>query len=172
MNAKPANPPVPVENDLSRALYLAICAALLLPLWLVGYCVIHTEGEVMHYMFRGMTVLAGVLVMAGFRRRKVAAAWIACLCGALLIWQTWKIRKWAMIHEDVIGLLWHVQEFKRGKGEFPDSIESYSFHRAWVKGHIMDYRKEGEKFRLMYFMNHPGTSYWYDSGSGFGYYPD
>jgi hypothetical protein len=72
-----------------------------------------------------------------------------------------------MIHEDVMGLVRHAQEFKREKGGFPESIEGYSFNRAWVKHHIMNYRTEGSKFSFVYFMNDPGTSYWYDSGSGF-----
>ena len=172
MKSEPSNPSVEFEKDLSWTLFLAICAGVLLPLWFVGYCVVYTEGEVMVGMFRGMTVLAGLLVLIGFHRRKLAAAWLVATCGALLIWQSWQIRKWAMIHEDVIGLVRHAQECKREKGGFPESIEAYSFNRAWVKHHIMNYRVEGSKFSLVYFMNNPGTSYWYDSESGFGYYPD
>jgi hypothetical protein len=172
MKSAPSNPSVEIEKDLSWTLFLAICAGFLLPLWLVGYCVVYTEGEVMHGMFRGLTVLAGLLVLIGFHRRKLAAAWVAGICGVLLIWQSWQIRKWAIIHEDVMGLVWHVQEFNRETGAFPESIKGYTFNRAWVEHHIMNYRAEGSKFGLVYFMNDPGTSYWYDSESGFGYYPD
>ena len=118
----------------------------------VGYCVVYAEGEVMHYMFRGMTVLAGLLVLPGFRRRKLAAAWLVGICGGLLIWQTWQIRKWAMIHEEVIGLVRHVQEFKREKGAFPESIEGYSFKRAWVKHHVMNYRVD--RFQVQFRLFH------------------
>ena len=172
MNAKSLNPSVESEKDLSWPLFLAICAAVMLPLWLIGYCVVYTEGEIMHGMFRGMSGLAGLLVLVGFHRRTLAAAWVVGICGALLIWQTWQIRKWAMIHEEMLGLVRHVEGIKREKGVFPQSAGGYSFNRAWVKSHVMDYRAEGSKFRLSYFMNDPGISYWYDSESGFGYYPD
>ena len=172
MDAKPLNQSTQLDKDLSWSLFLAIWAAFLFPLWLVGYCVVYTEGEVFHDLFRGLTVLVGLLVLLGFRRRKVAAAWIACICGALLFWQAWQVRKWAMIHEEVLELLGHVRDFKRENGAFPESLDGHAFERAWVKEHIMSYRREGSKFRLVYFMNNPGISYWYDSDSGFGYYPD
>lgn len=172
MKSEPPNRSVGIEKDFSWPLFLAICAAVLLPLWFVGYCVVYTEGEVMHGMFRGLAVLAGLTVLIGFRRRKLAAAWVVGICGTLLIWQSWRIRKWAMLHEEVIGLVRHLQAFKRENGGFPESINGYSFNRAWVKHHIMNYRSEGSEIRFVYFMDDPGTSYWYDSGSGFGYYPD
>jgi len=172
MKSEPSYSSVEVEKDLSWALFLAICAAMLFPLWFIGYCVVYTEGEVMHGMFRGLTVLAGLLVLIGFHRRKLAAGWVVGICGALLIWQCWQIRKWAIIQEEVVGIVRHVQEFKREKGRFPESIRGYSFNRGWVKHHIMNYRAEGSKFSLFYFMNHSGTHYWYHSDSGFGYYPD
>jgi hypothetical protein len=31
---------------------------------------------------------------------------------------------------------------------------------------------EGNGFRVSYFMNQPGITYWYSSKTGFGYYPD
>lgn len=172
MNAKPSNPALELRNDLSWPLFLAISAALLLPLWLVGYCVVYTEGEVMHGLFRAMTFLAGLLVLLGFCRRKLAASWLAGVCGVLLIWQTWQIRKWAMLHEEVFGLVRHLDESKPKNGAYPESINGYAFKRAWVKDQVINYRMEGTKYRFTYFMHDPGTSYWYDSGSGFGYYPD
>lgn len=172
MKSKPSNPSVGIEKDLSWTLFLAICAALLLPLWLVGYCVVYTEGEVMHGLFRALTVLAGLLVLLGFYRRKLAVSLLVFVAAVLLIWQTSQIRHWAMIHEEVINLVRHVEEAKREKGAYPDSIDGYTFKRDWVKDRVIYYRPGGSKFVLTYFMHDPGISYWYDSGSGFGYYPD
>jgi hypothetical protein len=172
MKSEPSNPSVGIEKDLSWTLFLAICAGFLLPLWLVGYCVVYTEGEVMHGLFRGLTVLAGMLVLLGFRRRKLAAAWVVAVCGGLLIWQTWQIRKWAMLHEEMLELVWYLEETKRDKGAYPESIDGYGFRRAWVKNRVINYRMEGAKFGFTYFMHYPGTSYWYDSENSFGYYPD
>jgi hypothetical protein len=169
MNTKP---PVPIGNDLPWSLFLAICAAFLLPLWLVGYCVVYTEGEVMHGLFRTLTVLAGLLVLLGFRRRKLAATWMVAVCGSLLLWQTWQIRNWAILHEEVLGLVGFLEMTKREKGIYPESIDGYAFRSAWVKNRVINYRMDGEKFGFTYFMNNPGTSYWYDSENGFGYYPD
>jgi len=42
-----------------------------------------------------------------------------------------------------------------------------------VKSHIYDLvSDETNGFRITYFMNDPGITYWYSSRSGFGYYPD
>ncbi len=172
IKAKSTNSSVESQGDLSWPLFLAISTAFLLPLWFVGYSVVYTEGEIVHGLFRGMTLLAGLLVLLGFHRRALAASWLVGVCGVLLIWQTWQIRNWVMIHEEIIGLVRHVNGIKQEKGAFPELIEGYSFNHPWVKSRVTNYRAEGSRFTLSYFMNDPGISYWYDSENGFGYYPD
>ena len=97
---------------------------------------------------------------------------MAVVGGALLVWQSYQIRKWVMIHEDVIGIIHHVEEIKRQTGVYPKTIDGYCFANRGVKNHVQGYGVNGSGFRLSYFMNDSGITYWYDSTGGFGYYPD
>ncbi len=100
-----------------------------------------------------------------------------CICaafslGALLIpWQAYESRKWAYIHEDVIAIIQHVETMKKNSGRFPEKLNGYKFKRPWVENHVF-YGSSNESYSITYFMDNLGTSYWYKSASGFGYYPD
>jgi len=138
---------------------------------LLAYNTIYTEGEVMQGLY-WILVWANLplLLLAIWKPR--GGLWSAFALGALLIpWQAYQSRKWAQIHEEVISLIRYVTDQKRVLGEYPPTIEGYEFSRPWVSGHV-SYGTSDESYRFTYFMNNPGTSYWYDSDSGFDYYPD
>jgi hypothetical protein len=81
--------------------------------------------------------------------------------------------KWTVIHEDIIAIVRFAEDVKRDTGHYPQSLDGYTFKTARVKSHIYGFGPdEVDGFRLIYFMNDPGITYWYSSKAGFGYYPD
>lgn len=160
-------------KDVSWALLLTIATVVLVSLWLLQYNVLYTEGEVMQALFTLSICLVGGFVLIGFYRRKVALWCVTILGGSLLIWQTYQSRKWAMIHEDIIAIVQFAEESKIKAGYYPTNLNGYTFKHAQVKSHIYGLSAdETNGFRIAYFMNDPGISYWYSSKTGFGYYPD
>ncbi|MES2922720.1 MAG: hypothetical protein V4819_14295 [Verrucomicrobiota bacterium] len=162
-----------IKNDISWSLFALTGIAILLPLHFLSYSVLYTEGEVIQGLFVGLTaLLAGVAGFLTIFSRKHAALLVVGVGGALLIWQSHQIRRWTMIHEEVIGIIRHVERVKDTTGSYPDTIEGYSFMHDELKAHISGHPTEPSNFHLSYFMNDAGTAYWYDSKDGFGYYPD
>jgi hypothetical protein len=157
---------------------LGIAAVMVGSLYLLSYSVLYTEGEVMQGLFRLLVCLVAGAVLVGFRRRKMAARCITLLGGSLLLWQGYQIRKWAMIHEDIVGVIRFAEDEKK-TGQYPLTLDGYKFKREFVKSHIHgvgshDFRPgdEGDGFWVMYFMNDSSITYWYSVKTGFGYYPD
>jgi hypothetical protein len=140
---------------------------------LLSYSVIYTEGEVTQGLFIMATWLTSAFLLIGFVRRQLAVWCILVVGGFLLLWQASRVRTWAIVQEEVIGIVRHVESIKARTGEYPVNLDGYTFRNQSVRAHI--YRLEREEaggFRLIYFMSNPGISYWYSSETGFGYYPD
>jgi hypothetical protein len=137
----------------------------------LAYNTLYTQGEVMQGLY-SLLVWANLplALLAWWTPRN--CLWAAFGLGALLIpWQAYENRKWAYIHEDVIAIIQHVEEVKKTSGKFPEKLDAYTFKRPWVEKHVL-YGTSNESYSLDYFMHNIGTSYWYKSKTGFGYYPD
>lgn len=170
------NEPTPQSRrtrDISWLLLLAISAVVVGSIGLLQYNVLYTEGEVMQGLFTLLVFLTLGSVLIGFYRRIVAVWVIVLLGGSVLLWQSYQTRKWVMIHEDIVSLVRFAEDSKTDTGRYPANLEGYTFKRQWVKSHIYSFGpNEADEFGITYFMNDPGTSYWYSSKTGFGYYPD
>lgn len=160
-------------TEVSWVLLLCVASLLVIALHLLGYIVVYTEGEVMQALFRLLIWVVGGLVLVGFGNRKLALWGVLLLGGLLLLWQAFQIRKWAMIHEEVVAMIQFAEAAKTQKGSYPGNLEGYDFKNSWVKAHLGRYvSDETNGMVISYFMNDPGITYWYASKSGFGYYPD
>ena len=160
-------------QDVSWLLLLAIAIVVVGSVYLLSYNVLYTEGEVMQGLFTLLAFLTAGSVLLGFYRRKIAVWCVTLLGGSLLLWQTYQSRKWAAIHDDIVGIVRFAEDAKTKTGRYPASVEGYAFKNGWVKSHIYQFGpEEAEAFRITYFMNDPGIAYWYSSKTGFGYYPD
>jgi hypothetical protein len=152
---------------------LGFAAVVVAPLCLLRYNVLYTEGEVMQALFTFLICLVAACILIGFRRRKMAAWCITLLGGSLLVWQTYQTRKWAVIHEDIVAIVRFAEDSKNKTGHYPASLEGYTFKNSRVRSHIYQFgTDEKGGFRIVYFMNDRGITYWYSSETGFGYYPD
>ncbi len=160
-------------SDLSWILLLTVAAVVVSSLSLLHYNVLYTEGEVVQGLFGLLVFLVGGLVLVGFYRRTIALWSVTLLGGSLLVWQSYQSRKWAVIHEEIIAIVQFAEENRQTTGSYPATLDGYAFKRSRVKSHI--YRLSADEtngFRITYFINDPGITYWYSTKSGFGYYPD
>lgn len=161
-------------QDISWLMLLAIGAVIAGSLWLLRHNVLYTEGEVMQGLFTLLIGLVAACVLIGFHRRRTAAWCIILLGGPLLLWQAYQTRKWAMIHEDVIAIVRFAEDSKSKTGNYPASLEGYVFKHPEMRTHITYGIGSAESggFRIDYFMNDSGITYWYSPKTGFDYYPD
>lgn len=142
-------------------------------LWLLRHNVIYTEGEVMQGLFTLLVMVVGACILIGFRNRGAALWCVTLVGGSLLLWQAYQSRKWAIVHEEILGIVRFVEEINSKTGRYPGSLDGYTFKNPGIKRHVYKVQfDETNGFRLTYFLNDPGISYWYSSKSGFGYYPD
>jgi hypothetical protein len=138
---------------------------------LLAYNTIYTEGEVMQGLYR-LLVWANLPIALLALWNPKNGIWAAFGLGLLLLpWQASENRKWAQIHEEVISIIRYVDNRKKTAGDYPKTLEGYKFQRSWIEGHV-SYGTLDKTYRLSYFMDDPGISYWFNSDSGFGYYPD
>jgi len=78
-----------------------------------------------------------------------------------------------VIHEDIVAIVRYAEDSKSKTGHYPAGLEGYVFKNPRVIKHICGFGSdETNGFRISYFMNHHGITYWYSSKTGFGYYPD
>lgn len=160
-------------QDVSWPMLLTTTAIFAASLHLLAYNVIYTEGEVIQTLFWLLVVATVVFALIGFYRRRVAMWGVVLMGGMLLLWQAYQLRTWAKLHEEVITIIRFAEESKEKTGNYPHDLANYNFEHGWVKSHIcrIGTNNSGE-FGITYFMNNPGTTYWYSSKTGFGYYPD
>jgi hypothetical protein len=160
-------------RDISWSMLLTVAIVIVGSTHLLSHNVLYTDGEVMQRLFPLLVIQAAGSVLLGFYRRRIAIWCVTLLGGIPLLWQTYQSRKWAVIHEDIVGIVRFVEDARTRTGHYPNSLDGYAFKNGWVKSHIYRFGpQDAEEFRLTYFMNDPGISYWYSSKTGFGYYPD
>jgi hypothetical protein len=171
MNAPDQN--VKPTEDVSWLMLLSVGAVVVGSLWLLSYNVLYTEGEVMQGLFKLLVGLVGFCVLIGFRCRRTAIWCVSLLGGSLLLWQAYQTRKWAVIHEDIVAIVQFAEGSKSKSGHYPADLDGYVFKSPRVRKHIYGVESdETNGFRIIYFMNNPGITYWYSSKTGYGYYPD
>ncbi|NJN20528.1 MAG: hypothetical protein HC812_04140 [Leptolyngbya sp. RL_3_1] len=137
----------------------------------LAHNVLYTEGEIVQMLY---WILVGVNLplMAIALWKPKWSLWGGLLLGALLLpWQTSENRKWAQIHAEVVAVIQFVEGEATATGSYPETLDGHDFQRDWASQHIT-YRREGDIYRLSYFMDHHSISYWYDPAAGFDYYPD
>lgn len=137
----------------------------------LAYNTLYTEGEVMQGLYWVLVWTNIPIVLLALWKPRIGI-WAAFGLGALLLpWQAFENRKWAQIHEEVVSIVRYVDTQKKTAGGYPKTIDGYKFQRPWIRERV-SYGTSNGAYRISYFMDDPGISYWFDSDSGFGYYPD
>lgn len=160
-------------QDVSWLMLLSVATVVVGSAYLLSYNVLYTEGEVIQRLFTFLVFVTAGSVLIGFYRRKIAVWCVTLLGGSLLLWQTYQARKCIVIHEDIVAIVQFAVGIKKENDHYPTNLEGYVFKNEWVKSHVYGFgTNEADGFRITYFMNDPGITYWYSAKTGFGYYPD
>lgn len=161
----------PSSAQVSWPLLLAISVVITGTAALMVRNVIYTEGEIMRPIFGFLVVILLMMLGVGFFNR-TRAAWLIVICGGtMILWQANQTRRWGILHEEVLGIVAYVENARRNSGSYPPDLGGYQFLHPRTRDHISYSLVEG-KLHITYFLNNPGTSYWYNQDGGFGYYPD
>jgi len=165
--------PNTTKADVSWWVFGTLLAATLFVLGMLEYITLYTEGEVVQALFRLLfAVVGGGAILTAWFRRTTALWLLAVTACPLICWQSWQIRKWAMIQEDVQGIIQQSRAYKQDHGIYPPTKKVFVFANPSIASHI-GYSLAGDQdFRLDYFVNNSGITYWYTPAGGFGYYPD
>jgi hypothetical protein len=135
--------------------------------------VIYTEGEVIQGLYSLLVAVVAGSVLIGIGSRKAAFWVVVALGGTLLLWQLNQTRRWAQLQEEIVSIVRHSEQVRQSSGAYPTNLAGYAFKHQWVGANIWDISTNSDHgFRISYFLNQPGITYWYSSKSGFGYYPD
>jgi hypothetical protein len=131
----------------------------------------YTQGEFTQLLYCLLISLNLPLIGMTLWRPRVGLWCASALAGLLLPWQGFQNIKWAMLQEEVVGIMHFVELKKKHDGHYPDELSGYEFQQDWTAANI-SFSHEDENYRISYFMSQPGIAYTYDSSSGFGYYGD
>ena len=152
---------------------LALAGLMVGALVLLHPNVIYTEGEVMQGLYTLLVAVLAGSVLIGIGSRRVAFWVVLVLGGTLLLWQLNQSRRWAQLHEEVVSIIRHSEDVRQKSGAYPTNLAGYVFKHQWVEANIADvFSNADHGFRISYFLNQPGITYWYSAKSGFGNYPD
>ena len=79
--------------------------------------------------------------------------------------------RWYELRKEVRSIADYANDEKDRSGQFPSSLESYRWQGSDNKQFIQYQIVEGH-FVVIHWLVQPGISHWFDSESGWGYYPD
>lgn len=112
------------KSDISWLMLLVLMIVVIGTLWLQSYTVLYTEGEVVQGLFQVLVFLTPICGLLGFYRRRLAAWVILVGGGALVLCQAYQIRKWAIIHEEIIGIVHYAHAEKMKSGHYPTNLDA------------------------------------------------
>jgi uncharacterized membrane protein len=121
----PSNQEGRPTQDVSWLMLLSVAAVVVGSLCLLRHNVIYTEGEVMQALFTVLIGVVGACILVRFYRRRTAMWCVILIGGSLLLWQAYQTRKWAVIHEEIVGIVRFAEDSKSKTGRYPASLEGY-----------------------------------------------
>ncbi len=160
----------PKEQKLFALILIAVLAFLEFLFFHNAY---YTEGEIGSGLyFLIILINVPLFVIAIWRPRY--PAWISLALGfALIGWQASENTKLVKLHEEVVSIIKYVNKTKEKTGDYPVNLQMYEFiHPQYRENYIYSFDREKDRYRLTYFIDQRGISFWYHSDTGFGYYGD
>jgi len=146
----------------------------------VAACILsyYTEGEVNQVVPLMVFAMNGIaLVPLAFRRSK--AALVAVLVPGLwfVLWcipmQVVLTTRWVRLRAEVTAIVEHVDSALASRGVYPADLEGYGWKRPGLREYIRyDLEESGDWYQVHHWVVDEHISHWYDSETGWGYYPD
>jgi len=108
--------------------------------------------------------------------KKPFAGAIACvaLAGLIIPYQAYLGKRMIDVQAEATHMVAYVYSVKAETGEFPSNLIGYSYANSNTSRFFQRYNRFRGKarFAITYRIGKEGTSHWYDSKTGWGYYPD
>lgn len=78
------------------------------------------------------------------------------------------------IQSEATLIVTHIYETKIATGNYPTDLSTYKFNDPNTAPYIQRYQyyPKQDAFILTFYVSTPNTSHWFDSRTGWGYYPD
>ena len=144
--------------------------------YMCGHAAYYTVGEIQSLPYLLFLPLGWIpAILLAFRRWKESIASGAVLVAfAILVLvpnQVILLHRLWQLQQDANLIVSHLHESRDADTGFPEELVGYPFLHPELSQHF-SYTRNGEHFRLSYWVIKPGISYWYSSRTGWGYYPD
>lgn len=182
-------PPRPIEHWPSYLIPVALPVILMIFKWNISFVILlttaivlerfcaelafHTIGEIIsafYYFAIWLNIIPLILYAVEFR--KTAIAIILVLAFLLIPYNLFLGYRFIQLQKETKAIVEYVYEIKARTGSYPQDLSGYTFKNPHLEKHIQRYDIRGNEFTLSYYVGTTGTSHWYDSGSGWDYYPD
>ncbi len=122
-----------------------------------------------------LVVLGSVITAAGlaaFGRTRAAGRAIAVIAATIVLVALWFAHLWIRLQLEAQRVVIYAYERRLETGAFPATLEAYRFRDPLLERHLQSFESDSDRIRLVFYVGHPSVSYWYDSKTGWGYYPD
>ncbi|MEM9553353.1 MAG: hypothetical protein AAGC60_03780 [Acidobacteriota bacterium] len=153
---------------------LLLAALVILTHWYAARVAWHTEGEIvsgLHYLLLWSQVVLAVLAL--WRRRLV---WLLLVPWLLVVpRQALKADELRRAEREATRIVSWAYERRHLSGDFPPTLDGYVFTDETIRGGIFDYgvTEDGCSFGVTYgAFGTENSAHWFDSVTGWGYYPD
>jgi hypothetical protein len=154
---------------------LILLLAVLVPLEIVcARLAYKTLGEVTSSLYLLVVGLNLVFILLAQRRRGLAAAGIVLLALAIIPYQLYLGDRLLRVQDEAGRIVAYAYEEKIATGDYPPTLEAYTFHDPDAAPFIQRYAVEadGSGFALAYRVGTDNTSHTYTSQTGWSYYAD
>lgn len=133
----------------------------------------HTIGEVVSSLYVILIFFNIIPFLLGFTKFRRLAVGLALLCALLIIpYQVLLGYRWHLLRQETLSIVAHVNQVKKQTGEYPPNLSAYQFLHPRLQHHITYEYYEPTNYSVYFYIGTPDTSHWYNSNSGWGYYPD
>jgi hypothetical protein len=163
------------KDDRTEKLLLILLLAALVPLEIVcARFAYETLGEVTSSLYLLAVGLNLVFILLAQRSRALAAVGIVLLALAIIPYQLLLGDRLLRLQDEAGRIVAYAYEEKIATGEYPPTLEAYTFHDPDVMPFIQRYDVEadGTGFTLAYRVGTENTSHTYISQTGWSYYAD
>lgn len=171
MAGQKSKPFVPSDMALFLLLWAVLVALEVISVWLVY----DNVSAVAQYLYI-LIVAASALICLGLTARSRLWAGLLALAVALLIVpaQFNLFYRYHRIQSEVALIAGYVYAERAETGNFPVDLSGYTYTDPRLAPYIQNYGVSdvGDTFRVYFYVSSPGTSHWYASDTGWGYYPD
>ncbi|MEM7164429.1 MAG: hypothetical protein AAF581_03140 [Planctomycetota bacterium] len=152
---------------------LALCVAVVLPATALAF---HTVGEVRqfpYFFFVVLLMVSAMLILPLPRQSAVFAAVVTLLFTVTLLPVQVQLGvRLYRLKAEVRAIVDHLDNAVASDGAAPKDLSKYTFASPDLQDHVRYYARGGRHYYVSFWVVDSHISHWYDSTSGWGYYPD